>query len=281
MKKSRLFPILMAAIATLFSCAPKAEQPRILVLYYSQTGITEQVAQEIVNLTGADIEPVKAIPPYDGDYAQTIERSGREREEGILPDIEPLTSDIASYDIVFLGFPVWFGTYAPPIAKLLENPAPFAGVKVVPFCTFGSGGLESSTKNLKECLGESEILEGYGVRAARIGEMPAEIARFLTEGKFIEGEVAPLEPFSEVRDVTPGEAAIFDEAVKDYRMISARAKTACSRQLPDGNGVEYLFTAENLPREGMPPRGVPNNMEMKVYVLVKEGEAPVFTRVVR
>ena len=73
------------------------------------------------------------------------------------------------------------------------------------------------------------------------------------------------------------EAAIFNAATGDYPMMHAQAKAVATRALP--NGIEYLFTAEDLPREdmpNMPPRG-----PMQVYVTVIEGEAPVFTQVVR
>ena len=77
--------------------------------------------------------------------------------------------------------------------------------------------------------------------------------------------------------VTEEQAAIFDAAVGDYPMIHAQAKTVTSRTIP--GGTEYLFTAEDTPRPDA-PQGPPAG-EMKVYVLVADGEAPVFTQVVR
>ena len=152
-----------------------------------------------------------------------------------------------------------------------------SGKKIVPFCTFGSGGLDSSIKDLAKKQPKAEILPGYGVRAARLAAVPKEVDQFLKAGGFIEGEYVKLEPFTEQHPVSEEEAAIFNTAVGDYPMIHAQAKTVASRTIPDG--TEYLFTAADLPREGapqMPPAG-----EMKVYVTVINGEAPVFTQVVR
>ena len=107
--------------------------------------------------------------------------------------------------------------------------------------------------------------------------MPKEIDQFLKEGGFIEGEYVKLEAFPEQHLVSDEEAAIFDAAVGDYPMIHAKASTVASRAIPDG--VEYLFTAIDLPREdnpNMPPAG-----EMQVYVTVTEGASPVFTKVIR
>ena len=255
--------------------APKAETPKVLVLYYSQTSNTKAVATEIATQLGADIEEIVPTKPYDEDFQATIERCKQDREQGISPEIQPLAADIAKYDVVFLGYPVWFGTYAPPVITFL-NQVDLSGKKVVPFCTFGSGGLESSMKDLAEAQPKAEILPGYGVRAARLEAAPKEIDQFLKANGFLEGEFVKLEDFSEQHPVNEEEAAIFNAAVDGYQMLHAQAKAVASRTIPEG--TEYLFTAEDLPREDNPrmPTG-----ELKVYVTVAEGENPVFTRVVR
>jgi hypothetical protein len=152
-----------------------------------------------------------------------------------------------------------------------------SGKKVVPFCTFGSGGLEASVKDMAQKQPKAEILPGYGVRAARLDAVPKEVEQFLTVGGFIEGAYVLPEDFPEQHPVNDEEAAIFDAAVDGYPMIHAKAVTVAARTIPEG--TEYLFTAIDLPREdrpNMPPAG-----EMKVYVTVAEGETPVFTKVIR
>ena len=281
MKKLKLLLVLATVTLTAASCSPKKEAtqeetPKMLVLYYSQTGITKTVAQEIANKLGADIEEIAAVNPYDGDFQATIDRCMQEREKGIIPAIQPVKADISQYDIIFIGYPVWFGTYAPPVATFLDS-VDLSGKKIVPFCTFGSGGLESSVKEMTEKQPNAEILPGYGVRAARIEAMPEEVDNFLKANSFLEGEYTQLEEFPEQHEVSDEEAAIFDAAVDGYPMLHAKAKTVASRDIP--NGTEYLFTAIDLPRKdkpNMPPAG-----EMQVYVTVTEGNAPVFTKVIR
>jgi len=280
--------LLVLATVTLaaVSCGPKKNAqkeepaketaPKTLVLFYSQTSNTKAVAQEIANRLGADIEEIVPVELYDGDFHATIERGKKELDEGIFPEIQPLTADVANYDVVFIGYPIWFGTYAPPVITFL-NSVDLSGKKVVPFCTFGSGGLDSSVRDLVEKQPNAEVLPGYGVRAARLEAMPKEIDQFLKANGFIEGEFVQLEAFPEQHPVSDEEAAIFDAAVGDYPMIHAKAATVASRAIPDG--TEYLFVAFDLPREdnpNLPPAG-----EIKVYVTVVEGEAPVFTQVVR
>lgn len=281
MKNMNFLLVLVAVTLTAVSCgtkkeAPKEETPKMLVLYYSQTGNTKAVAEEIATRLGADIEEITMIDPYDPDFQATIDRCMKEREQNIIPDIQPVKADLANYDVVFLGYPVWFGTYAPPVINFLNN-ADLSGKKIVPFCTFGSGGLESSVKDLTAAEPDAEILPGYGVRAARLEAMPKEVDNFLKSIGFLEGEYVQLAEFPEQHEVSEEEAAIFDAAVDGYPMLHAKAKTVATRTLPDG--VEYLFTAVDLPREDkpdMPPAG-----EMQVYVTVTEGAAPVFTKVIR
>lgn len=261
--------LIVSAMIMAIACGQKTEGPKTLVLYYSQTGNTQKVAEAIQEKVGADIEAVVPVIPYDGDYNSTIERGRVELFEGKFPEIKPLNVNVADYDVVFIGFPVWFGTYATPIETLL-NTIDLKGKKIVPFCTFGSGGLDSSSKNMAEKLPESEILPGYGVRAARIDAIEAEIDQFLKVGGFIEGEPAAEEAFPLELPVTEEQSAIFDAAVASYPMINAKAEFVTYRHHPLG-GQEYLFTARNVGAEST----------MKVYVLVEEGKEPVFTQVCR
>lgn len=143
---------------TAVSCGQKQSQ-KILVLYYSQTSNTKTVAEEIAGRLGADMEEIVAVNPYDGDFQATIDRCLKEREAGELPEIRPVASDLSAYDVIFLGYPVWFGTYAPPVITLL-NQTDLSGKEVVSFCTFGSGGLDSSVRDLKAAQPGAKVLDG-------------------------------------------------------------------------------------------------------------------------
>ena len=289
MKLLKFLMLAAVALMAVVSCASKKEAKeapasKVLVLYYSQTSNTKTVAQEIAKRLNADIEEIALVEPYDTAFQATIDRCKADREKGILPEIKPLKSNVADYDWIFIGYPIWFGTYAPPIASLLER-VDLSEKWVVPFCTFGSGGLESSAKDMAEKQPNAKILSGYGVRAARLSAMPKEVEHFLKlyaplMDKFkTTNTSSPFVPadFPEQHPVSADEAAIFDAAVNGYPMLNAKAKTVASRTVLDG--TEYLFTAMDMPRENkadMPPAS-----EIKVYVLVEKGKAPEFTRVVR
>ena len=282
MKILKLMMCAALAMMVVTSCSQKSQNSekekasKVLVLYYSQTSNTKTVATEIATRLNADIEEIALVEPYDTAFQATIDRCKADREKGILPEIKPLKSNVADYDTIFLGYPIWFGTYAPPIASLLDK-VDLSGKWVMPFCTFGSGGLESSVKDLTEKQPNAKIMPGYGVRAARMDAVPKEVEQYLKSIGFIKGELFMPADFPEQHPVSADEAAIFDAAVNGYPMLNAKAKTVASRTILDG--TEYLFTAMDMPRENKP--GMPPASEIKVYVLVEKDKAPVFTKVVR
>lgn len=258
----------------------KKPAQKALVLYYSQTSNTKAVAQEIAKQLKADIEEIVPVKPYDGDFQATIDRCKQDQKDGVKPEIKPLKSKLKKYKVIFLGFPVWFGTYAPPIATLLDK-VDLSGKTIVPFCTFGSGGLESSAAYLAQAQPKAKILDGYGVRAARMDAMPKEVDQFLKASGFVKGEYVKLDDFSASHRVSNDEAAIYDAAIGDYPMMqNTRPLFVASRSIPDG--TEYLFTACEKRKEPVDPNmSMRPPKEMQVYVIVLDGKAPVFTKVVR
>jgi flavodoxin len=252
---------------------PEPATPGSLVLYYSQTGSTEKVAQLIAEKTGADIEKFGVATPYDGDFNATIARCREEMEKGTVPEITPLVKDIAKYDTIYLGYPIWFGTYAPPVASLLKA-VDLKGKVVIPFCTFGSGGLETSTDNLKAALPETTILDGYGVRTARVEKAAAEVACFLVNAGIVAGEKVELPDFSAAKPVTKADIAIFNAACGDYQMPLGIPVLVGSRALADA--TEYVFTAKNKGQKD-------KEAATKIYVLAPNDKnvKPEFTKVVR
>ena len=257
---------MMAAVSTSF--AQKA-----LVLYYSQTGTTKTVAEELQKQLGADIERIEAVKPYSGDFQATIQRGGEELRNGTVPEITPIKSNLAKYEVIFIGYPIWFGTYAMPIATLVKQNE-FAGKTIVPFCTFGSGGLNTSTDALRKALPKANIQQGYGVRTARVAAAAKEIDRFLKENKYKAGSVTPRPDYSEQQPVTDKDKAIFDAACSSYQFPLGTPQTVGKRQTEEG--TDYKFTVKS--------RGM-NGEESSSIIYVTKGNAsdakPEFTEVVR
>ncbi len=249
------------------------EMKKSLVIYYSQTGATEQVAQEFAQLLDADLLKIEVQQPYNGTYEETIARCQEEMTTNKLPDLEKLNVDLAKYETIYLGYPIWFGTYARPIMTLVKE-NDFAGKKIVPFCTFGSGGLHASTKDLKVALPKAEIAPGYGVRNARLAHAPAEVKRFLIENGYIAGEVEKLPEYSEQQPVTSNEIEIFNAACGDYKYPIGTPLTVGKRTTPTSTDYRYIINSKD-------PKG--NVVEAIVFVTVDNAPntKPEFTEVVR
>lgn len=253
--------------------AEENDAKKVLVLYYSQTGVTKSVAEEIQAQLGADIEAIEVEEAYDGDFNATIERCQKETAEGILPTVKDIKANLDEYDVVFLGYPIWFGTYAKPIEALVKK-IDFAGKKIVPFCTFGSGGLQASTQALKSALPKAEVAEGYGVRTVRVDAAKEELNRFLIEWGYKEGEVEALPAFMEEKPCTDEEVKIFDEACGDYQYPLGTPVTVAVRETE--TSTDYLYTASSKGQDG-------SESTSKIYVTVKkaEGSKAEFTMVER
>lgn len=244
-----------------------------LILYYSESGTTKTVALELQQQLGADIESIEAVEPYSGNFQETIQRYGRERQNGETPAIRPLKSDLSQYDVIFLGYPIWGGTYALPIATLLKE-HDFAGKTIVPFCTFGSGGLNTSTDALRQALPKAEVKTGYGIRAARVASAAKELNRFLIENGYKKGNIEKLPDFSAQCPVTDEEKAIFSAACSSYQFPLGTPVTVGKRTTADG--TDYQFTVKSRGMDG-------SEATSTIYVTVgnHEGAQPEFTEVVR
>jgi flavodoxin len=266
MKKLLLSMAMMACMTAGFA-------QKKLVLYFSESGSTKAVAEELQKQTGADIEAIECVNPYSGNFQETVQRNQREREKGETPALKPLKTKVADYDVIFLGYPIWGGVYASPIASLLKE-QDFAGKTVVPFCTFGSGGLNTSTEALKQALPKATIKNGYGVRAARVAAAEKELDRFLKENGYKKGSVSPLPDYSEQQPVTDADKAIFDAACSSYQFPLGTPQTVGKRTTAES--VDYKFSVKSRGFDG-------KEATSTIFVTVgkEEGAKPEFTEVVR
>lgn len=274
MKKKLL---LFGAAAALISCTANQTQaenkPRSLVVYYSQSGTTEKVANIIQKKTGADIERIETVNPYSGDMGAIAGAFMGERRDGKFRDLKPMKAKVADYDTIYVGYPIWAGTFAGPMHSFVKT-ADLKGKVIVPFCTFGSGG-NTSIPDLKAALPGSTITSSwYGVRAARVDKAEAEIETFLINLGALKGKKTSLPAFSAQHAVSADEKAIFDKACGDYPMPLGTPSTVGTRSLD--NATEYLFTCNSKDMQG-------KESKQLIYVIKgnAEGSVPEFTQVER
>lgn len=279
------FLLFFAALMALCSCGSKsssgsadsaqsAPSDSAIIIYFSQTGATKSVAEELQRQLGCAIAAIEPVKPYDGDYPATIARWLEEVRDSVKVEIKPLDINLDKYSTIFLGFPIWGGNYALPVASFLAD-YPLDGKKIVTFATFGSGGVEAASANIAALLPSATVIPGYGVRNARIAAAPAEITRFLVENGFIEGQITPLPEYSGLADVTPEEAEVFHKACDNYQFPLGTPVKVASRSLPGANGgMDYRFEAVSSAPDG-------SSTSSTIYVIASDDSAPEFTRVVR
>ena len=112
---------------------------------------------------------------------------------------------------------------------------------IIPFCTFGSGGLNATQDDLRKTLPAAQVLDGYGVRTARISRMPQELDRFLKEHGLVAGDVSQLSDFSEQQPVTEEERAIFEAACGDYKFPLGTPGTVGKPAVVRSRQLKYIF----------------------------------------
>ena len=268
---------MMIAGLSIVACTskPKEQQAeenaakKVLVLYYSVTNTTKQVAEYIQQKINADIQAIETVEAYPTDYQELLQRSGKEREGNVLPELKPMAYNLADYDIIFLGYPIWFGTYAQPVKTVLANEA-LKGKTIVPFCTSGSSGIKQSAGDLAQAVEGVQIPESFGVRSSLMDKMPETVDRVLISLGLMEGENEVWADYSAQQAPTADETAIFDAAISTYPMMKG-SKVISVGSRTTSNGTDYKFVAEGG-----------NGGQMDVYVTKENGDvAPYFTAVDR
>ena len=142
-----------------------------LVVYYSATGNTEAVASYIAEYTDGDLFELEPVEPYTDDdlnWTDDNSRVTRENEDESLRDVELVADTVEnwdSYDTVFIGYPIWWGSAAWPVDTFVEA-NDFTGKTVIPFCTSSSSGLGESGELLSEMAGTGDWQEGMRFRSS-------------------------------------------------------------------------------------------------------------------
>jgi flavodoxin len=136
---------------------------KALVAYFSASGVTKAVAERLAKGIGADLFEIEPAVPYtradlnwqDKNSRSTIEMNDRSSR----PAIASTVADMSQYDVVFVGFPVWWYR-EPSIIDTFMEQYDFSGKTVIPFATSGGSQLGDSAKNMQALARGSKVLEG-------------------------------------------------------------------------------------------------------------------------
>ncbi|MBQ7235177.1 MAG: NAD(P)H-dependent oxidoreductase [Kiritimatiellae bacterium] len=136
------------------------------VVCYSQSKVhnTATVAQWIAKHAGATLFVLEMAEPYPEPYFSTLKAAYKDFKAGTLPALKDIP-DLDGYDVVFLGSPIWYGTYAMPVGTFLKA-NPLAGKTVAPFCTHGGGGAGRFAADLQKACPGAKLLEPLVIRGS-------------------------------------------------------------------------------------------------------------------
>ena len=164
MKKTFLLALLLTIVVGMQAQTGK----KILVTYFSWSGGTKALAEEIQRQTHADIYRIEPLVPYTDDY-QTLayQISNKEKQENARPALKDTLATLNDYDYIFVGCPVWWFDAPMIIHSFLEcKDYNFAGKTVIPFCTFATASY-ATLNDIINATPNSTHLEGLGIRGSQ------------------------------------------------------------------------------------------------------------------
>ncbi len=142
---------------------------KVLVAYFSASGVTRKVAVNLAKAIGADLYEIAPETPYtkaDLNWMNRKSRSSVEmKDRSSRPAISTKVENMSDYDTIFVGFPIWWYR-EPSIIDTFAESYDFRGKTIVPFATSGGSGLGDTSKNLKELCPGANIAEGQRFKAS-------------------------------------------------------------------------------------------------------------------
>ncbi|MCH5162238.1 MAG: flavodoxin [Clostridiales bacterium] len=162
-----------------------------LIVYYSRKGQnyvngsiknlakgnTEIVAEFIQNAVGGDLFEVETAEPYPEDYNECIDVAQKELNANARPAVKAYPESLDGYDVIFVGYPNWWGTMPMAMFTLLEK-LNLVGKRIAPFCTNEGSGLSLSERDLKMICPGAALLRGLSIHGAKAAQSEKKVAEW-------------------------------------------------------------------------------------------------------
>lgn len=172
--KRREFLITSATLAvasfvphTLFAESSGSEPKKILIAYFSHSGNTRLMAEDIQRKTDADLYEITTLKPYPQDYDTVVDIAKKEQKAKFRPQIAPIPENLSNYDIIFIGYPSWWGTIPMALFTFFEANH-FEGKTLIPFSTHEGSHFGDSLSDLKALNPQSTFLKGLELRGRSV-----------------------------------------------------------------------------------------------------------------
>lgn len=162
---------------------------KILTVYYSRKGEnyfggsirsiakgnTERAAEYIQKAVGGDLFELETVREYAADYHACTEEAMAEKKSNARPALKKLPESIEEYDVIFLGYPNWWGTAPMAVFTFLDS-FDFAGKTIVPFCTNEGSGMGTSEKDIRNECPNAKVSSGLAIRGSEVETSEAKVA---------------------------------------------------------------------------------------------------------
>ena len=149
---------------------------KILVAYFSASGVTAKAAWKLAEVSGADLYEIKPEIPYtraDLDWMDKKSRSSIEMNDpSSRPGIADRLPDMGKYDVIFVGFPIWWYV-APTIINTFLESYDFSGKTIIPFATSGGSGMGKTNDGLEKSCPGAKLMAGKLLNGVSSAEMKA------------------------------------------------------------------------------------------------------------
>ena len=164
---------------------PAKSDSKILVAYFSHTGENYQVgviekgnthimADMVAEITGADEFEIKTVKPYPKTYKECTEIAKQELADNARPELSTKVEDMSKYEVIFLGYPIWWSDFPPAVYTFLES-YDFNGKTIIPFCTSAGEYMTGKEVNIPQIAKGSNIKDGLGLIGKDCQENPEKI----------------------------------------------------------------------------------------------------------
>jgi flavodoxin len=156
-----------------------------VAVYFSHSGNTREIANQIHKSVGGDIFEIQSVKPYPSNYDAVVKQAKQELESGYKPALKTKIENIESYDVVFMGYPNWWGTIPRPVVTFLSE-YDLSGKTIVPFCTHGGSRLGRSVTDISKLCPKSTVLDGLVVRGNNVKTAQNEVSEWLRKIKMMQ-----------------------------------------------------------------------------------------------
>lgn len=166
--------------------APAGDR-KVLIVYFSHTGNTRTIAGYIHDMVESDMVELETEDTYTDDYDTLLAQIRQEVADEYCPPLATRIENISSYDVIFVGYPIWVETAAPPVRTFLTT-YDLSGKTVIPFCTSGTSSAETSYRLVRSLCPHSTVLEGIQIRRGTYDTARERVAGWLRRIGIVESK---------------------------------------------------------------------------------------------